>query len=123
MWHGGAVAAGNEPELLVGGHRDINQLRARQIEIAHHRDEFVARAPGHAAVGGALAADGRFGAALVVMRGIDARVIGEAKQLLRQAVEQRAGIARLEIGPSAACLLYTSPSPRDQRGSRMPSSA
>ena len=27
-------------------------------------------------------------------------------------------------GPAAeACLLYTSPSPRDQRGSRMPSSA
>ena len=25
--------------------------------------------------------------------------------------------------PGAACLLYTSPSPRDQRGSRMPSSA
>ena len=25
--------------------------------------------------------------------------------------------------PSYACLLYTSPSPRDQRGSRMPSSA
>ena len=25
--------------------------------------------------------------------------------------------------PSTACLLYTSPSPRDQRGSRMPSSA
>ena len=26
-------------------------------------------------------------------------------------------------GPSIICLLYTSPSPRDQRGSRMPSSA
>ena len=26
-------------------------------------------------------------------------------------------------GLAAACLLYTSPSPRDQRGSRMPSSA
>ena len=26
-------------------------------------------------------------------------------------------------GPVKACLLYTSPSPRDQRGSRMPSSA
>ena len=26
-------------------------------------------------------------------------------------------------GQSGACLLYTSPSPRDQRGSRMPSSA
>ena len=27
------------------------------------------------------------------------------------------------VGASFACLLYTSPSPRDQRGSRMPSSA
>ena len=27
------------------------------------------------------------------------------------------------IGPTNDCLLYTSPSPRDQRGSRMPSSA
>ena len=26
-------------------------------------------------------------------------------------------------GPKGDCLLYTSPSPRDQRGSRMPSSA
>ena len=29
----------------------------------------------------------------------------------------------LTIGTTIACLLYTSPSPRDQRGSRMPSSA
>ena len=28
-----------------------------------------------------------------------------------------------EIGLNKDCLLYTSPSPRDQRGSRMPSSA
>ena len=28
-----------------------------------------------------------------------------------------------EVGQSNICLLYTSPSPRDQRGSRMPSSA
>ena len=27
------------------------------------------------------------------------------------------------FGPTKDCLLYTSPSPRDQRGSRMPSSA
>ena len=27
------------------------------------------------------------------------------------------------FGPVTVCLLYTSPSPRDQRGSRMPSSA
>ena len=32
-------------------------------------------------------------------------------------------VARAVIGKSEGCLLYTSPSPRDQRGSRMPSSA
>ena len=31
--------------------------------------------------------------------------------------------ASLTRAPVSACLLYTSPSPRDQRGSRMPSSA
>ena len=29
----------------------------------------------------------------------------------------------LYLGQNISCLLYTSPSPRDQRGSRMPSSA
>ena len=29
----------------------------------------------------------------------------------------------IDTGSSDSCLLYTSPSPRDQRGSRMPSSA
>jgi len=44
--------------------------------------------------------------------------------LFRQAIEQGT-----ELGMQAksymerGCLLYTSPSPRDQRGSRMPSSA
>ena len=39
---------------------------------------------------------------------------------MKIAVEQ-AGIQA--IHPDKICLLYTSPSPRDQRGSRMPSSA
>ena len=29
----------------------------------------------------------------------------------------------INVDPGTICLLYTSPSPRDQRGSRMPSSA
>ena len=33
------------------------------------------------------------------------------------------GAAAGDAGATGACLLYTSPSPRDQRGSRMPSSA
>ena len=32
-------------------------------------------------------------------------------------------IAEFALGKRSSCLLYTSPSPRDQRGSRMPSSA
>ena len=45
---------------------------------------------------------------------------------LMNALDERAkkiadGLAAAERGKS--CLLYTSPSPRDQRGSRMPSSA
>ena len=37
------------------------------------------------------------------------------------ALEQLADFAQKNV--SLTCLLYTSPSPRDQRGSRMPSSA
>ena len=32
-------------------------------------------------------------------------------------------VGTLRVGKAHDCLLYTSPSPRDQRGSRMPSSA
>ena len=35
----------------------------------------------------------------------------------------RGVIAEMVVGEDDGCLLYTSPSPRDQRGSRMPSSA
>ena len=33
------------------------------------------------------------------------------------------GFPSISVGYEIGCLLYTSPSPRDQRGSRMPSSA
>ena len=36
---------------------------------------------------------------------------------------RRDGQRMLDCGMIRTCLLYTSPSPRDQRGSRMPSSA
>ena len=40
----------------------------------------------------------------------------EQREMMRRAFDARTGEAK-------SCLLYTSPSPRDQRGSRMPSSA
>ena len=49
-------------------------------------------------------------------------------EILRQQEEIRAELEYIDAEESKhndwrACLLYTSPSPRDQRGSRMPSSA
>ena len=49
-----------------------------------------------------------------------------ARVVIADAQEDRGEALAGELGESAVfqnCLLYTSPSPRDQRGSRMPSSA
>ena len=48
-----------------------------------------------------------------------------AQLLIGDGTEVHAGdvIAKIHRETSKTCLLYTSPSPRDQRGSRMPSSA
>ena len=48
---------------------------------------------------------------------------GPAWERLPQPVEQRQDALVIVLDLSLSCLLYTSPSPRDQRGSRMPSSA
>ena len=42
---------------------------------------------------------------------------------LRDLLSHRTGLPRHDSTWYGSCLLYTSPSPRDQRGSRMPSSA
>ena len=54
--------------------------------------------------------------------------VGLARNSLQLRMASRHGLnASVGLNPKAsrikACLLYTSPSPRDQRGSRMPSSA
>ena len=46
----------------------------------------------------------------------------EAEKLAQKLKEQKKTVVE-NIGDLKDCLLYTSPSPRDQRGSRMPSSA
>ena len=43
--------------------------------------------------------------------------------LLKEKGKDPEVVEYLDSVPSKDCLLYTSPSPRDQRGSRMPSSA
>ena len=45
------------------------------------------------------------------------------RRALRERGTQRANVPKALASHGKDCLLYTSPSPRDQRGSRMPSSA
>ena len=59
-------------------------------------------------------------------RGLATAVFLSLRQNRPLLLEGEAGVGKTELAKSLsnwACLLYTSPSPRDQRGSRMPSSA
>ena len=49
--------------------------------------------------------------------------LNDGSAVFRYAVENMAAMGLQAVEQSEFCLLYTSPSPRDQRGSRMPSSA
>ena len=51
------------------------------------------------------------------------QMIVETRRLLAQFFNHQGDPDRVVFTQNATCLLYTSPSPRDQRGSRMPSSA
>ena len=67
-------------------------------------------------------------AATIVMEGSQDEVIFQNRQIKKLAAEYGAVVGGETNGRRGymltyACLLYTSPSPRDQRGSRMPSSA
>ena len=52
-----------------------------------------------------------------------ATIMGNIKQESKFIPNICEGGARVSYSDCRSCLLYTSPSPRDQRGSRMPSSA
>ena len=68
-----------------------------------------------------LEAEGRFEAS---RRDAKAQVVlAEASQVAIQKVTEAIGNNEMPVVYLLGCLLYTSPSPRDQRGSRMPSSA
>ena len=112
--------------------RDVARLRER-VDGAIAAFGRLARRLGAAAddgAGGAGGADGDgvgpeelFGAAGLggfVAAFRDAREHNQRRRLLEAKAKRQ---QEAEARNKATCLLYTSPSPRDQRGSRMPSSA
>ena len=58
----------------------------------------------------------------VTVNGKEVELTEDTKQQLLK-TDKEASTAREKAYQDYVCLLYTSPSPRDQRGSRMPSSA
>src|SRR5262249_8596598 len=85
----------------VGGERLLNFSGRRQTEVVHEVDEFGAGAAGEARVAALFDPDRRRGAALVVVAGEDQRRVGEREEAGVDRVEERAGIAALEVGAAA----------------------
>ena len=110
---GGALHAPGRPALAVGAAED-----ALGLAQAEHDANL-----GHGPVDPGLGDLDLLLAPAVVLR--VALLPGEVRELLVGEVEGGDGVAEVALGlPGAgACLLYTSPSPRDLSTSRMPSSA
>ena len=83
-----------------------------QALVSHLRDESIV----------SILDPEREGATKSPSRHADIRLFAWPRQLAA-ALVAGALVGMLGVGVVWACLLYTSPSPRDQRGSRMPSSA
>ena len=102
--------------------------RSRSMPPVRNRDahasggkvhEDLLRRRGYESHGGRTLSKGAFGSLRACVRLADGEVVAVktiVQPTRRFALERRV----LEV---AACLLYTSPSPRDKRQSRMPSSA
>ena len=91
-----------EPDVQVGGDRDVHHLRVREVQVVHHVDVLFDRLHLKARVARLLLADGADGVALVVVGGVDEGVVGELEQALEQGVVLGARVAVLEVGASGA---------------------
>ena len=93
------VVFGPEAIAAVGALHAVEVGRGAEFERDHHLDRYVARPPGEVTQVLAVEED-------PVQKGIGGNFPSD-----------------LRSDGSYACLLYTSPSPRDRQKSRMPSSA
>ena len=102
--------------------RARNLHKAAKVMVTEHGGDL----PGNLDALQALPGIGRSTAGAILAQGFNTRAVildGNVKRVLTRhgAIEGFPG--RTAVERTLCCLLYTSPSPRDQRGSRMPSSA
>ena len=71
---------------------------------------------------GLIAGAQKFGNVQVIVQQLHSSNPNIMRSLIDQ-VRKKTGPVAIFLATALSCLLYTSPSPRDQRGSRMPSSA
>ena len=112
--------AGSHPataEVLKKARALEERLLALQRADAEAREVFALARHGAAEV--AL----RFGELVTLLPSATAEAKLAALNPFATAEKRRAALELTALALLTACLLYTSPSPRDQRGSRMPSSA
>ena len=120
-----ALDSQRKNEILPYLQRLHDELDIPVLYVSHSQDE-VARLADHLVLlsNGKALASGAIGETLArldlpLALGDDAGVVIEGHVIAYDADYQ---LLTLQL-PNTTCLLYTSPSPRDQRGSRMPSSA
>ena len=107
----------------VEGVQDGRSFAERMRSVAERKPVVVVK--GGATAGGQKAAASHTGSLASDDRVFDgmARQAGLVRAATIEAAFDAAATFATQPLPDGGCLLYTSPSPRDQRGSRMPSSA
>ena len=122
-----ALIAATSVVLMAGTLAACDEQDTRKSRIEGLLDDVVDQLAGEETAETPATAPSRLEAAAPAERAIAGRLSEEARAAIASE-RKRFAVGSIVAKPLAvdalqACLLYTSPSPRDQRGSRMPSSA
>ena len=131
LWQSGAFREGAEVEKRVMDSMDLERekgitILAKNTAVKHVMSDGeeitlnIIDTPGHADFGGEVERGLEMVDGVILLVDASEGPLPQTRFVLRKALAKK---LPLILVLNKVCLLYTSPSPRDQRGSRMPSSA